>query len=122
MEDVESLLVALILDGRLDGKIDQVNGVLVKSSSLARSGEGGGVGVSGSGGKMSSSAMGASSRTGNVGDAKRSTFAENRLGDGSVESRNTESIMQLTAALERLTNVVSKVGSKGASLHQQVMQ
>mmetsp|Transcript_28059 Transcript_28059/g.58994 ORF Transcript_28059/g.58994 Transcript_28059/m.58994 type:complete len:559 (-) Transcript_28059:1472-3148(-) len=32
VDDVESLLVSLILDGKLEGRINQVNGVLVKSS------------------------------------------------------------------------------------------
>ena len=32
VEDVESLLVSLILDGKLNGRIDQVGGVLVKQA------------------------------------------------------------------------------------------
>ena len=32
IQDVESILVSLILDGKLDAKIDQVNGILMKSS------------------------------------------------------------------------------------------
>lgn len=32
VEDVESILITLILEGKLDGKIDQVNGILTKNS------------------------------------------------------------------------------------------
>merc|ERR1711957_891135 len=32
VEDGESLLISLILDGKLDGRIDQVKGILVKKS------------------------------------------------------------------------------------------
>ena len=32
IDDVENILVSLILDGKLDGSIDQVNGILVKKA------------------------------------------------------------------------------------------
>lgn len=96
VEDVESLLVSLILDGKLDGHIDQVNGVLVKK---AQATDGGGSG-------------------GGENDAVNPAQED----ESSVESRNLASLMQLTSALEHLTCVVSKVGSKTTSLfHQQVM-
>jgi len=40
VEDVESLLVSLILDGKLDGHIDQVNGILVKKTQETSNGGG----------------------------------------------------------------------------------
>ena len=110
LADVESLLVSLILDGKLDGRIDQVRGILVKSSQNAG---GEGSGVSGTAG--SSSNMGSSSAANN-----NKASATKMHGDGSLESRNVSSIMQLTAALENLTSVVTKVGSKG-TFQQQVM-
>mmetsp|Transcript_39635 Transcript_39635/g.83343 ORF Transcript_39635/g.83343 Transcript_39635/m.83343 type:complete len:568 (-) Transcript_39635:175-1878(-) len=95
VEDVESLLVSLILDGKLEGHIDQVNGILVKKAQDA-----------------------GAEKEGNGANA-----ANPADGDGSVESRNIASLDQLTAALEHLTGVISKVGGKGASsFHQQVMQ
>lgn len=97
VEDVESLLVSLILDGKLDGHIDQVNGILVK--------------------KAQDTGGGGGEKEGNT------TSANPALGDGSVESRNIASLTQLTSALEHLTCVISKVGSKStSSFHQQVMQ
>jgi len=42
MEDVRSLLVSLILDGKLNGKIDQINGILEKQvDSIGRNGSDG---------------------------------------------------------------------------------
>lgn len=99
VEDVESLLVSLILDGRVDGRIDQVRGVLVKRAQ----GGGGAEKDGGAGGVASNPA---------------------RDGGGSVESRNVASLAQLTSSLEHLTMALSRVGgNKGSSsFHQQVMQ
>ncbi|KAL9186533.1 hypothetical protein ACHAXT_005771 [Thalassiosira profunda] len=94
IEDVEGLLVGLILDGKLDGRIDQVNGILVKKTAAGGEKDGG--------------------------EAKKATTP---AGEGSVESRNVASLMQLTAALESLTSTISRAGSRGAgSYHQQVLQ
>lgn len=92
VEDVESLLVSLILDGKLDGHIDQVNGILVKNLQSVGSG-------------------GAEEDGNNAGVAANSALK----GNGSVESRNIESLMQLTSALEHLTFMVSKVGNNNIS-------
>lgn len=96
VEDAESLLVSLILDGKLNGRIDQVNGILVKQ---AQCGD-----VSAPGGGSSS-------------DKPSGQNADN----GSVESRNTASIQRLTRALEHLTDAVSNIGQK-STFHQQIMQ
>ena len=84
VEDVESLLVSLILDGKLNGRIDQVNGVLVKQSQ----------------GADASSMPGGSS----------ASDKPSEKNVGSVESRNTASIQRLTKALEHLTTAVSNAG------------
>ena len=39
VEDVERLLVSLILDGRLDGHIDQVQGILIKKQDASSGGD-----------------------------------------------------------------------------------
>ncbi|KAL3794400.1 hypothetical protein HJC23_012937 [Cyclotella cryptica] len=98
VEDVESLLVSLILDGKLDGKIDQVHGVLVKASSR--------------GGGTSEAAL----------ETPSSAAAGKCNGSiGSIESRNMAAIVQLTSALDHLTEVVTKVSSKGV-FYQQATQ
>merc|ERR1712165_135796 len=38
-KDIEGLLVPLILDGKLEGRIDQVNGFLIKNLRLGNDGE-----------------------------------------------------------------------------------
>ena len=99
VEDVESLLVSLILDGKLDGHIDQVNGILIKK---CQSTEGG------------------------AGEKDVNNPAAVTGEEKSVEARNLESLMQLTSALENLTVTLSKVGNKGtasssSSFHQPAM-
>jgi COP9 signalosome complex subunit 2 len=103
IEDVEGLLVSLILDGKLDGHIDQVRGILVKKSQKDAADAAGGGGSGGSGGERDA--------TNNSGKGRNT----------SIESRHLASIMQLTTALEHLTTVVSKVGSKSTSFSQQMM-
>lgn len=93
VEDVESLLVSLILDGRLNGRIDQVGGVLVKQ------------------------AQGAA----DTGPSSSDKPSGKNVDVGSVESRNTASIQRLTRALEHLTDAVSNVGPKTTFHQQQVM-
>jgi COP9 signalosome complex subunit 2 len=76
VEDVESLLVSLILNGRLEGQIDQVNGIFVKAA------YGGG----------------------NGGEAKAASE--------SADSKTTAAIVQLTSALEHLTEMTTKITSR----------
>ena len=96
ISDVEGLLVSLILDGKLDGHINQVRGILVKRSQKDAADAGGG-------------------------GEKNASNPVVKGGDTSFESRNMASIMQLTLALEHLTTVVSHVGSKSTSFSQQMM-
>jgi COP9 signalosome complex subunit 2 len=81
VDDVEGLLVSLILDGILDGYIDQVSGILVKNDATS----------------------------------EKDTMNPAIEGGGNIEDRNLASLTQLTSALEHLTTVVTKVGTKGTS-------
>ena len=97
-QDVESLLVALILDGRLKGRIDQVAGVLLKNPEAgSATAAGGGTGSSGDG-------------AGGAGGGSASSSAP--LGFGSsaaaaIEMRNYDAIDALASALEDLTTAVT---------------
>mmetsp|Transcript_38230 Transcript_38230/g.57216 ORF Transcript_38230/g.57216 Transcript_38230/m.57216 type:complete len:632 (-) Transcript_38230:142-2037(-) len=140
VSDVESLLVSLILDGKLDGRIDQAGGILYK-----RAEKGGGAatddGTSGGGGEGGTSsattsaagaASGVSASSGNApmsvsgkGGGSRGKgeigFGEDDDGawgySGSVEARNCASLESLTLALEHLTASVTSAGGKG-TYHQ----
>lgn len=96
-QDVESLLVALILDGRLKGRIDQVAGVLLKTPEAgSTAAAGGGTGSSGDG----------------AGGAGGSASSSAPLGFGSsaaaeIEMRNYDAIDALASALEDLTTAVT---------------
>ena len=89
VEDVESLLVSLILDGKLNGRIDQVGGVLVKQAQGA----------------------------GETGPSSADKPSGKQVDAGSVESRNTASIQRLVRALEHLTDSISNVGPKTSFHH-----
>eukprot|EP00574_Skeletonema_japonicum_P010591 CAMPEP_0201713852 /NCGR_PEP_ID=MMETSP0593-20130828/545_1 /ASSEMBLY_ACC=CAM_ASM_000672 /TAXON_ID=267983 /ORGANISM="Skeletonema japonicum, Strain CCMP2506" /LENGTH=575 /DNA_ID=CAMNT_0048203051 /DNA_START=89 /DNA_END=1816 /DNA_ORIENTATION=- len=91
VEDVESLLVSLILDGKLNGRIDQVGGVLVKQ------------------------AQGAA----DTGPSSSDTNAGKQVEVGSVEARNTASIQRLIGALAHLTDTVSNAGPRTSFHHHQ---
>lgn len=110
VEDVEGLLVSLILDGRLRGRIDQVRGIfIVEKKLLGNEDENGAEGSE----AVSSSGDNADSSGGGAGKAAP-------LEAVSVEARSIEAMDRLTAALELLTSAVTNVGSK-ASFHQQVL-
>merc|ERR1712165_211089 len=47
LKDAENLLVTAILDGKIDGRIDQVNGILLKNKDVGSSGSAGGTGGTG---------------------------------------------------------------------------
>lgn len=94
VDEVESLLVSLILDGKLaGGHIDQVNGILVKKATSTSSGGGGG------GGEKKGSEAGGDSSTMVMGGSSNS----------SAEAKYQASLMWLTSSLEHLSCVVSKV-------------
>ena len=95
--DVESLLVALILDGKLDGKIDQVKSVLIKHVD-----EGDGKGNSKSNDSNSESAH----------TSGTSTMVRNAK--TSVSIRTCSAMERLLGDLECLVTSVSAVGTKSA--------
>ena len=104
-EDVESLLVALILDGRLKGRIDQVAGVLLKNPEAGSSAAaGGGTGTSGDGtggaGGGAGAAPGSASSSAPIGGFGSS-------GAAAIEMRNYDAIDALASALEDLTTAVT---------------
>ena len=95
-EDVESLLVALILDGRLKGRIDQVDGVLLKNPEAGSSATTSGDGADGAGGGAGTASSGAPHGFGSSGTA-------------AIEMRNYDAIDSLSAALEDLTAAVTSI-------------
>ena len=97
VEEVEGLLAALILDGRLEGRIDQVRGILVREGAASGGGSGDKWGR----------------------EPAEGPVPEDRTG----ETGDIAALNQLTAALEHVTAAISQVGGKGASsFHQQVLQ
>ena len=104
-EDVESLLVALILDGRLKGRIDQVAGVLLKNPEAGSSAAaGGGTGTSGDGTGGAGSGAGAAAGSASS-SAPYGGFGSS--GAAAIEMRNYDAIDALASALEDLTTAVT---------------
>lgn len=117
VSSVESLLVSLILDGKLNARIDQVQGVLLKSlerdSSTATVGPSpspGGdasAGDAGAGTSMSPNATAVAG--GGIATGKPAWMG---MEGNTIEARNCIAIDQLTIALETLTTAVTSVGTK----------
>ena len=97
VQDVESLLVSLILDGTLDGRIDQVKGVLLKKA------EKGGGATDASSNSQSQGSRGAG---GTGGSANRSDMETNLL----VEKFNA--MDQLAQSLEEISNSITSARMK----------
>jgi len=125
--DVESLLVGLILDGKAKGRIDQVNGVLIKEVERGVQGGGGGSGGGDDGNgeegegneseEPNSSAGGGNSGRDAVdgaGGAKAlsSVPALPTWGKGSVELRTFSAMNDLMGELEKLTLAVTASASR----------
>mmetsp|Transcript_34810 Transcript_34810/g.70410 ORF Transcript_34810/g.70410 Transcript_34810/m.70410 type:complete len:567 (+) Transcript_34810:317-2017(+) len=120
-QDVESLLVALILDGRLKGRIDQVAGVLHKSpekgvptASVSSSAAGGGASAPSASGSTSATESGGASASGSSSDVVGGSTS-------SIEMRNYEAVDTLASALENLTAAVTSVSGMGKSSSLRVM-
>mmetsp|Transcript_37095 Transcript_37095/g.54529 ORF Transcript_37095/g.54529 Transcript_37095/m.54529 type:complete len:582 (-) Transcript_37095:205-1950(-) len=103
VEDVESLLVSLILDGKLSGRIDQVGGVLTKGSFKH-------LGTNAAAAGNEGAAVGGKDAAANVGAA---------WGSNTLEARNCMAIDQLTRALKHMTTGITNAG--GRSAHHQIM-
>lgn len=87
IEDVESLLISLILDGKLDGKIDQVQGILEKNVSN----------ISSTTTTTATDVVGTSSST-----------------EDGLCTRNCAAVGQLSNSLENLNFAISNVGRRSA--------
>ena len=118
-EDVESLLVALILDGRLKGRIDQVDGVLLKNPEAGSSAAAGGTS---SGGAGTTSGDGADGAGGGAGTASSGAlYGFGSSGAAAIEMRNYDAIDALSSALEDLTAAVTSVSGMEKSSALRVM-
>lgn len=136
VKDVEGLLVPLILDGRLEGRIDQVSGVLVKTVNVGNSGAGSGgasssgVGQGGGGGgghghHVQGSGHGNTSGSGPAGgdmlggSGLCGNVAE--LGHDSIGMQTIEAIEHLIDELENLTSSVVSSTARGPDKMQAKM-
>jgi len=118
--DVESLLVGLILDGKAKGRIDQVNGVLIKEVDRGVQG-GGGEGheeeSEGNESEEPNSSSGGGNSGRDAGDARRdnalsSVPALPAWGTGSVELQTFTAMNDLMGELEKLTLAVTASASR----------
>ena len=98
LKDVESLLVGLILDGKLKGRIDQINGFLIKNVDVGSSGSDG-----------AENDFQASNDVVNV-DIEGVTSSMTK---DSFEFRTLSSLDKFASELEYLTNSITVAGSKG---------
>ena len=118
-EDVESLLVALILDGRLKGRIDQVDGVLLKNPEAGSSAAAGGNSSGGAGTTSGDGADGAGGGAGTASSGAHHGFGSS--GAAAIEMRNYDAIDALSSALEDLTAAVTSVSGMEKSSALRVM-
>ena len=118
-EDVESLLVALILDGRLKGRIDQVDGVLLKNPEAGSSAAAGGTSSGGAGTTSGDGADGAGGGAGTASSGAHHGFGSS--GAAAIEMRNYDAIDALSSALEDLTATVTSVSGMEKSSALRVM-
>ena len=118
-EDVESLLVALILDGRLKGRIDQVDGVLLKNPEAGSSAAAGGTSSGGAGTTSGDGADGAGGGAGTASSGAHHGFGSS--GAAAIEMRNYDAIDALSSALEDLTAAVTSVSGMEKSSALRVM-
>jgi hypothetical protein len=95
--DVENLLVGLILDRKLDGKIDQVEGVLLKEKSTNDGGGGGGIGIG-------------------VGDANTAAAT---VGSSPAEQK-LQALNNLMDALQGLSTSITSSSSRAKESHMRI--
>lgn len=116
--DVENLLVTAILDGKLDGRIDQVNGMLVKNTGMGGGESSGGItemevkqgntSSGGGGNGMNPSAIDGSGDGGNI-DGNNTIPA---WGENSISVRTCAAMENLMEQLESVTMAVTASNSK----------
>jgi len=103
IEDVESLLVPLILDGKLQGRIDQVEGILVKTVDF---------------GSMSKASVNPAEDPSEPSDAKDGKDKDKEkkmslLGANTITFRTMDAIENLMSEVEKLTSVIASSASQG---------
>ena len=129
LKEAENLLVTAILDGKLDGRIDQVNGVLLKNKDTV-GGSGGGNGSS-SDGNLESTSSG--SNTQGVGDGMNSSSSGGMKsgsimdcgddgtstlpiwGENSISVKTCTAMENLMNQLESVTLAVTSMNTKASS-------
>lgn len=108
VDDVENLLVALILDGKLDGRIDQVHGILEKTVIGNSTSTTSSINTIPSTAQTSSSMM--PSTSDDSAPSSSTSIPPPTWGSNSMDFRNHASLHQLTTALESYTQAVTKTG------------
>ena len=103
VKDIEHLLVPLILDRKLEGRIDQVKGILVKTVDL---------------GSMSKASKNPGEESSGVSDVKdgKENDKENKmphLGANTIVMRNFDAIENLINEVEALTSAIASAASQG---------
>jgi COP9 signalosome complex subunit 2 len=129
VKDVESLLVPLILDGKLEGRIDQVKGVLVKDVNVGSGGAGSGEGdlakAQGSG-SASGSGSGSGSGSSAANEKNNNNSGNNKvaqLGHDSIGMKSIDAIESLISELETLTSAVVSSAVRGPEkMHAKMME
>ncbi len=91
-QDVESLLVSLILDGKLNGKIDQVQGILVKDITVKSVG-------------------GGPSAASSNNDTVNSSFISCGSAISRMEAHTCDAMDQLTSSLQAMTTNLATIAS-----------
>ena len=116
VKDVESLLVPLILDGKLEGRIHQVKGVLVKNVNVgAMSGSDGAGGDSSNNqgsGNASTSASGSSSAIKRADSGMYGSSKVAQLGHDSIGMKTMDAIESLIGEIESLTSSLVSSAAK----------
>ena len=105
IKDVESLLVPLILDGKLEGRIDQVKGVLIKTVNI---------GLVSNTEENPADESGHGSSDGKDGKSNEHENKIAQLGGNTVSVRTIDAIENLMVELEKLTTAVVSAATKGS--------
>jgi hypothetical protein len=105
VKDIENLLVPLILDRKLEGRIDQVKGILVKTVDL---------------GSMSKASKNPGEESSGVSDTKdgKENDKENKmphLGSNTIAMRNFDAIENLMNEVEALASAIASAASRWPS-------
>lgn len=122
-KEAENLLVTAILDGKLDGRIDQVNGVLLKTKDVGGGGNGGSTPSSTGGGETNDSntiVQGGSETNTSTGGRKNTTGDDITStlpiwGEHSISVKSCTAMENLMDQLESVTLAVTAMNTKVSS-------